>query len=103
MVEALTHDPMLASQLGDAAILWVLPADRLDAAIIGRWNNRFPGQPMVVAYENTAWGPVTFDSMPDVFFLRDGELVARINGWDPDSTLVELKHALDAFQDPAAG
>ena len=94
LVEAVTRDPELASQLRDANILWVVSADRLDAAMVRAWNHRFPDQPLAVAYENTAWAPVDFDSMPDVFFLRDGKRVASVGGWDPDATLGKLRDAL---------
>jgi hypothetical protein len=99
-VEAIAADVDLMRTLDATGVTWLTDASVLaDPAIAIDWNQRFPDQPMQIAWSNGAWvsAGVGFESMPDFRYLRDGVVVERHEGWDPATTLPQVRASLVAL------
>jgi hypothetical protein len=87
-------DPTLR-QVFDAHARWLAPHDgsfSLDA--IQRWNGEHPSQTIALAFRREEWPMIDSWETPTFYFLDDGVVVAKVQGWPRGGRRDELLTAL---------
>lgn len=75
--------------------IWLVPARKeTNYREIREWNDKFPRQKLVVAYDNSAWEGIDFSSIPAFYFYKDGKLVATYHGWPKEGVPAEVREAV---------
>lgn len=90
----IADDPVLA-QAFDAHARWLAPPDgsfSLDA--IQAWNRENPGQTVALAFRREEWPIIDSWSTPTFYFLDDGVVVAKVEGWPRGGRRDQLLTAL---------
>ncbi len=90
---AIKSDKELTAVFRNRAI-WLTPADpRLNYAVFQKWNQDNPDYIEVMAHRQADWQMIEDWATPDFYFLKDGKLIARVNGWPPEGRRKELLEA----------
>lgn len=82
---AIAQHPGMSRAFAEGRAQWIAGVHEPIEAM-AQWNTQFPQQPLALAYENTAWAPVSFGASPTFFLFRDGRLVATHQGWSRDGS-----------------
>lgn len=84
------HDAALSQAFRGA--LWITrPGQGLDRATWQAWNAAHPAQPMVVVLDAQGWALPAEWSTPRFRVFRDGQVVASVLGWTPQSRVALLE------------
>lgn len=96
-VAAIEGDPALRGIfLGHSR--WLAPVDRkLHVDVLRNWNTTHPIARHSIAYRRQEWPGVDSWNTPTFYFLRDGKVVARVDGWPHEGHRQELLEAAAAI------
>lgn len=93
-VAALDADAELGPLLA-ARSTWITPQDGFFAvAEAEAWNRAHPRLPIAFSVRRDEWPLVDDWATPTFYFLRRGELVAKVSGWPKEGRRAELSAAL---------
>ena len=82
-MRALGTDSVLGPALA-AHTLRLAPQDvRIDFDTLQQWNREHENQPIVLTVRRDEWSMIDSWSTPTFYFLKDGALVAKVEGWPP--------------------
>jgi hypothetical protein len=87
-IAALESDPALDQVLPERRVFVAPAIARLELAPLGKWNAAHPRFRHVLVDRPLAWTFVRKWNTPQFLFLRDGEVVAEVEGW-PESGQAE--------------
>lgn len=91
-------DPVLAP-IFDTHAHWIAPVDRtLDFELIRRWNVEHPGVDVTLAYAHDEWPEFDSWATPAFYFLRDGKVEDKVEGWPDGGRRQELLRALRTIE-----
>jgi hypothetical protein len=75
--------------------LWLLPVDSdLHVDHLKRYSELAAVGSVGVAYDRTGWSLVDSWSTPTFYFLRDGRVVTKVQGWPKGGRLEEVRRAI---------
>ncbi|WP_133264883.1 hypothetical protein [Xanthomonas oryzae] len=89
-----------------ANAIWIASGTTaLDLKDFSLWKRDHPRQPLLVAYDNSDWQNVKFDSIPAFYFFKREKLVAVITGLSSDDSMTLLMETLrkNGFLDSPTG
>lgn len=74
---------------------WLAPQDtHLKFDIVQRWNREHPGQETTLAFRREEWPMLDSWGTPTFYFLQDGAVTAKVEGWPKAGRRPELLAAL---------
>ncbi len=80
-VQAIEQDTVLSAIFKKNSV-WIAPTDRrLYIKILQDWNQSHPLTQYSIAYDLREWPMVDSWATPTFYFLRNGELVGKVEGW----------------------
>lgn len=86
----------LAARFKDA--IWLAPpGTKLDVAQMQRWNRTYPKSPIAFTDQRDDWPMFDAWATPTFYFLTDGKVVARVQGWPPEGGEAALDRAFDTW------
>lgn len=92
---AIDKDPELRAAFEKVGAIWVMPASSaLDVNSVKEWNREHPRQSIGIAYMNEPWAGIDFSAMPTFYFLRNGKLISKLDGWPSSGVPKEIRDAI---------
>jgi hypothetical protein len=74
---------------------WITPQeDTFDAAEIAEWNNRNPLARTTIVHKRSAWPIENFTTTPYFYFLKNGQVIDKFEGWPKGGNKEKLIAAL---------
>jgi len=93
---AMASDPELAKLKDD--IHWIAPVDRaLHLQVLQQWNAQHPDMAMKIAYSRSQWPQLDNWGTPTFYFLLEGKLLGKVEGWPEEGRKAELLRAAHAI------
>lgn len=87
----LRADPQLLTQL-ERHTIWLAPLGGvLQFKRLQRWNRAHPHEKIGVIYKPADWPMITVMAVPQLFFMKDGLVVQKIDGWPQGGHVNELE------------
>ena len=87
-------DPVLG-EVFKAHAKWLAPQDnRIDFDVIQKWNRQHPTEELALAFRREDWPMIDSWATPTFYFLKNGELTAKVEGWPKAGRRSELLAAL---------
>lgn len=91
----------LAAKFKDA--LWLAPpGTRLNIAQMQNWNKTYPATPIAFIDQRSDWPMFDAWATPTFYFLTDGKVVAKVQGWPPQGGAAALDEAFDKWNESKA-
>jgi hypothetical protein len=88
-MQYIAADPVLRVALDHAR--WLAPQhDHLELDAIQQWNREHPEMQHVIAYRNDEWPMIDSWGTPTFYFIKNGTVVAKVEGWNGDKTKADL-------------
>lgn len=88
---AIARDGQL-SELMRRGSTWILGQSMIpNFKDIQKWNESFPGRPMLVVDRNAEWPWIPGWDSPGFYFMKDGRVVTEVIGWPGPEQLDRLK------------
>jgi hypothetical protein len=93
-------DPSL-SRLFESRAQWLAPQDaNLDASAFRNWNEAHPDLSMLIAHDADELPQLTTWATPTFYFLREGRVIDKVEGWPKGGRRDALLAAARSLQDP---
>jgi hypothetical protein len=93
-VRDIQADPVLRETFLEHA-KWLAPqSNRLDFDVIQRWNREHPSQEITIAFRRDEWPMIDSWATPTFYFLKNGVVSAKVEGWPKEGSRSELLAAL---------
>jgi len=87
-------DPVLSEVLR-AHATWLAPQDNhINFDVVQKWNQGHPGQEIALAFRRDDWPMIDSWATPTFYFLKNGEVTAKVEGWPKEGHRSELLAAL---------
>lgn len=87
-------DPVLSEIFLDNA-KWLAPqSNRIDFDVIQKWNREHPRQETTLTFRRDEWPMIDSWATPTFYFLKNGAVVAKVEGWPKEGRRSELLSAL---------
>lgn len=87
-------DPVL-SKIFEANARWLIPqGNHLDFGVVQQWNREHPGQQAALAFRRDEWPMIDSWATPTFYFLKNGVVNAKVEGWPKEGRRSELLTAL---------
>jgi hypothetical protein len=87
-------DSVLGKAFGTHA-RWLAPQDmRINFDTLQRWNHEHPEQEITLTFRREEWPMIDSWSTPTFYFLKDGVVSAKVEGWPKEGRRSELLAAL---------
>lgn len=96
-VAAIEADPELARLFARHARWWQPPLTELHFDQQQRWNREHPFAGLSLVHASADWPQLDLSSMPQFYFLRDGQLVAHLSGWPKEGQREQLLREFGAL------
>jgi hypothetical protein len=93
-VHDIQADPVLGKMF-QAHAKWLMPqGNRIDFDVVQQWNRQHPGQEVTLTFQREEWPMIDSWSTPTFYFLKNGAMVAKVEGWPKAGRRSELLAAL---------
>jgi len=89
-MRALESDPVLGPVLATHALRLAPQAAQIDFDVLQQWNREHPTQAIALAVRSDEWPLVDSWNTPTFYFLKNGTLVAKVEGWPPGGRRAEV-------------
>jgi hypothetical protein len=82
-------DPALSAAFQHAR--WLAPQhNNLELDALQQWNRQHPQMRHAITYRSDEWPMIDSWGTPTFYFIKDGAVRAKVEGWDGDKTRAEL-------------
>ncbi|MEX1829015.1 hypothetical protein [Luteibacter sp. CQ10] len=79
--------------------IWLAPpGSSLDMKQVQGWNKSYPAATMGFMYRREDWPMLDAWATPTFYFLNNGKVVARVQGWPPQGGYESLDRAINAWR-----
>lgn len=93
-VHDIEADPVLG-EIFQKYAKWLAPqGSRIDFDVVQQWNRQHPGEEVTLAFQRDEWPMIDSWATPTFYFLKDGAMVAKVEGWPKAGRRAELLAAL---------
>ena len=95
-IKEISHRDDLAQRFKNA--IWIAPPSmRLNVAQMRSWSRTYPASPIAYVDKREDWPMFDAWATPTFYFLTDGKVVAKVQGWPPQGGEAALDKAFEAW------
>lgn len=91
-IKAISEQPAL-SALFKGSVWLAPPGPRLNMPEIAKWNDDHPGAALAFMDQRADWPMFDAWATPTFYFLNNGNIVAKVEGWPPVNGMDDLNRA----------